>query len=119
MTLRNKHIVAAATFFLAVSQLAIADSAKHLSASESIATAVTKPQPSYPEMARQLRLEGAVTLNCYVTEDGAVEKVEPVSGNPILSRSAADALMRWKFSKLVEDGKPIKFVATITFNFKP
>ena len=108
----------AATALLAVAGLASADSEKHLSTAEAMAAAVSKPQPEYSAIAKQLHLEGAVTLNAYVTEEGTVEKVETVSGNPVLVRSAEDALKRWKFNKQTEDGKPVKFVASVTFNFK-
>jgi periplasmic protein TonB len=118
MTLRTKHMMAVATLILAVAGIAIADTEKRLSASESLAAALSKPQPDYPAMAKQLRLEGSVNLNAFVTEEGTVDHVEPVSGNPILVRSAEDALKRWKFSKQTEDGKPVKFVATVIFNFK-
>jgi TonB family protein len=118
MTIRPKQMMTAATLILAVAGVASADSEKRLSASESLAAALTKPQPDYSTMARQLRLEGAVNLNAFVTEEGNVDHVEPVSGNPILLRSAEDALKRWKFSKQIEDGKPVKFVATVIFNFK-
>ncbi len=115
---RTKRLVAVATFVFAVAQMAAADSEKHLTPSESIAAAVNKPQPEYPAIAKQLKLEGAVNLNAYVTEDGTVDHIETVSGNPILVRSAEDALKRWKFSKQTDDGKPVKFVATVVFNFK-
>ncbi len=107
-----------ATALLAVAQLVAADSEKHLTASESMAAAVSKPQPEYPAIAKQLKLEGAVSLNAYVTEDGTVDHVETVSGNPVLVRSAEEALKHWKFSKQTDDGKPVKFVASVTFNFK-
>jgi protein TonB len=118
MTLRTKHIMTAATLIVALAGLASADSEKRLSASESLAAALSKPQPDYPLMAKQLRLEGSVNLNAFVTEEGTVDHVESISGNPILVRSAEDALKRWKFNKQTEDGKPVKFVATVTFNFK-
>lgn len=118
MTLRTKHMTVAATLILAVAGMAFADSERRLSAAESLAAALSKPQPDYPLMAKQLKLEGAVNLNAFVTEEGTVDHVEPVSGNPILVRSAEDALKRWKFSKQTEDGKPVKFVATVVFNFK-
>jgi TonB family protein len=108
----------AATAMLTVAGLAFADAEKHLSASESMAAAVSKPQPEYSAIAKQLKLEGAVTLNAYVTEEGTVDHVETVSGNPVLVRSAEEALKHWKFSKQTEDGKPVKFVANVTFNFK-
>ncbi len=117
MKLRNTYIVAAATFFLGAVQIVSADSTKRLTPQESISAAVSKPQPEYPQLAQQLKLQGSVTLNAFVSEDGTVDHVEPVTGNPVLLRSAEDALKRWKFSKQTEDGKPVKFVANVTFNF--
>jgi TonB family protein len=107
-----------AVMVFAAAQFALADAEKHLSAPDSLAAAISKPQPEYPVIARQLKLEGTVNLQAHVTEEGAVDHVETISGNPILSRSAEDALKRWKFNKQTEDGKPVKFVATVTFNFK-
>jgi TonB family protein len=112
------HLVAAATFLFAIAQVASADSEKHLSPAESLAAVASKTQAEYPPIAKQLKLEGVVNLNAFVSEEGTVEKVEQVSGNPILGRSAQEALMHWKFNKQTEDGKPVKFVATVTFNFK-
>jgi TonB family protein len=117
MTLRKTSIVAAATFLFAAAQIVSADSVKHLSPQESISAAVAKPQPEYPQLAKQLRLEGSVSLNAFVSEDGTVDHVEAVNGNPVLVRSAEEALKHWKFNKQTEDGKPVKFVANVTFNF--
>jgi TonB family protein len=115
---RTKYLVAAATLILSVAQMASADAEKHLSPSESLAAAVAKPQPEYSPIARQLKLEGTVSLNAFVTEEGTVDHVETVSGNPILVHSAEEALKRWKFNKQTDDGKPVKFVASVVFNFK-
>jgi protein TonB len=117
MNRRTILLTTALTVF-AAAQVASADTEKHLSASEAITAAINKPQPVYPVIAKQLKLEGTVSLNAFVTEDGAVDHVEAVSGNPVLVRSAEDALKQWKFSKQTEDGKPVKFVASVTFNFK-
>lgn len=91
---------------------------KHLSRSESLNAAISKTQPDYPPIAKQLKVEGTVELAAYVSEEGTVEKVETVSGNPILAKPAQDALKKWKFAKEMEDGKPAKFVANVSFTFK-
>ena len=69
-------------------------------------------------MARQLKVEGTVELNAEVSEDGTVEKADIVSGNPILAKAAQEVLKKWKFNKLTEDGKPVKFIANVAFSFK-
>jgi TonB family protein len=94
------------------------DNAKKLSRAEALASAVDKVQPDFPAMARQLKIEGQVELEALVSETGTVEKVNIVSGNPILTRPAADALKRWKFSPATADGKPVKALAPVLFTFK-
>ena len=57
-------------------------------------------------------------LEAVVTESGAVEKVNIVSGNPVLTRPAADAVKRWKFTPFTSDGKPVKALVPVALNFK-
>ena len=82
-----------------------------------MASALTKVQPDYPAMAKQLKVHGTVELEAVVAEDGTVEKVNILSGNPVLTRPAADALKKWKFKPFTADGKPVKALAPISFDF--
>ena len=79
---------------------------------------VTKVVPEYPALARQLHLTGKVELDVTVAQDGSVEATQSVSGNPILTGSAATALKKWKFTPFTADGKPAKAVGTVSFEFK-
>jgi protein TonB len=94
------------------------DTPKKVSKSEGLSAATTKVQPDYPPVARQLKIEGPVELEAVVTESGAVEKVNIVSGNPVLTRPAADAVKRWKFTPFTSDGKPVKALVPVALNFK-
>jgi protein TonB len=80
--------------------------------------AVQKPDPAYPPLARQLKLEGSVQLEALILENGAVDNVNIVSGNPVLTRAGVDALKHWKFTPFQSGGKPVKALAPITFDFK-
>lgn len=80
--------------------------------------AVQSPVPDYPVMARQMRVSGRVVVDVYIDPDGKVEKVEPVSGNPMLTSAAVNAVKRWKFSPFQADGKPTRAVAALSFEFK-
>ena len=42
-------------------------------------------------------------MKAFVLEEGTVERVEVVSGNPVLGKSAGEALRKWKFGKRVVD----------------
>ncbi len=43
-------------------------------------------------MGRQLKIEGKVELEAVVSENGTVEKVNIVSGNPVLTKPAVESL---------------------------
>src|SRR5579872_470851 len=96
----------------------IAESPRKLSHAEALAAVASKVAPEYPPMARQLKIEGAVELEAVVGENGQVESVNIVSGNPMLTKPAVEAVRKWKFTPLTPDGKPARFIAPINFNFK-
>ena len=91
---------------------------KKVTRAEAMQAATFKAQPEYPAIAKQLKVEGAVELEALIAENGKVEKVSIVSGNPMLTRPAADALKQWKFTPFTEDGKPVKALGPISFTFK-
>jgi protein TonB len=70
------------------------DGAKKLTRAEALTLAVSKVEPEYPAMAKQLRINGSVELEALVSESGAVEKVTIVNGNPILTKAGVEALMK-------------------------
>jgi protein TonB len=94
------------------------DEPKKVTKSEGLNQATTKVQPEYPAMAKQLKIEGAVELEAVVAENGTVEKVNIISGNPVLTRPAADAVKKWKFAPFTADGKTVKALVPVSMNFK-
>jgi len=84
---------------------------------DALAAAVTKVQPEYPELARQLKITGTVELELVIAESGAVETVTPVSGNPVLTKPAAESLKKWKFKPFVQDGSPVKAQVVMKIGF--
>jgi TonB family protein len=74
--------------------------------------------PEYPEIARQAGVEGDVTLRVVIGKDGAVEDVAPISGEPVLSRAAMEAVERWHYSPEMVGGRPIGVVTTVTVAFR-
>ena len=94
------------------------EEARKVSQAEAMQAATTKVQPEYPAMAKQLRIEGSVHLEAVVTDAGMVEKVNIKSGNPMLTKPAAEALKRWRFRPFTTGGKPVPALAEMSFNFK-
>jgi protein TonB len=79
--------------------------------------AITKASPDYPPMAKQMHVSGPVTVEAEVTQEGEVGKVQPVSGNALLSSAAVSAVKKWKFKPFTAEGKPAKAVVRLSFNF--
>jgi TonB family protein len=94
------------------------DDAKKLTRAEALSSVQSKVEPEYPPMAKQLRIAGSVEIEALISESGAVEKVNIVKGNPMLTKAAADAVAKWKFKPFTADGKPVKALAPIEFIFK-
>ncbi len=53
--------------------------------------------PVYPEIAKRMRITGAVKLEVIVDAQGKVTDVKTVSGNHMLAVAAEDAVRQWKF----------------------
>jgi TonB family protein len=103
---------------LAAFALSAQDGIKKVTLAEANAAIATKTPPEYPPMGRQLKIEGKVELEAVVTETGAVEKVNIVSGNPVLTKPAAEAVKHWKFTPFADGGKPCKAIAPLSISFK-
>ena len=94
------------------------DAPKKVTKAEGLNAATTKVPPEYPPIAKQLKIVGEVELEALVTEGGTVEKVNIVSGNPVLTRPASDAVKKWKFSPFTSDGKVVKALVPVSLTFK-
>jgi protein TonB len=94
------------------------DAPKKVTKSEGLSAVTNKVAPDYPPIAKQLKIEGAVELEAVVSETGAVEKVNIISGNPVLTRPAADAIKKWKFTPFTSDGKAVKALVPVGLSFK-
>jgi TonB family protein len=53
--------------------------------------------PTYPELAKRLKIAGVVKLEATVDADGKVTAVKTLSGSKALSQAAEDAVSKWKF----------------------
>jgi protein TonB len=104
--------------FVALATVAYGQAPKKVSKAEALSAIASRVAPDYPAVAKQLRIEGAVELEATVAEDGSVDDVNIVSGNPILTKAAAMALKKWKFTPFTDGGKPVKAIAPISMTFK-
>jgi TonB family protein len=53
--------------------------------------------PTYPEIAKRMRITGAVRVAVTVDAEGKVIDAKTISGNRMLGAAAEDAVRKWKF----------------------
>jgi TonB family protein len=113
-------MVAVAAMMLAgfIAPLKAQEEPMKVSRAEAMSAATTKPTPSYPTIAKQLKVEGEVTVQVLIGEEGKVEVSTPVTGNPILTRAAVDTLKEWRFKPFQNGGKAVKAQTVLSFVFK-
>lgn len=79
--------------------------------------AISKPAPFYPPIAKAARASGAVTVRVVVDESGRVVSASPISGHPLLQRTAAVAARQARFAPTLLAGQPVKVSGVITYDF--
>ena len=57
----------------------------------------SKVSPQYPELAKKMRITGAVKLEIVISSAGTVDSVRPLGGHPLLIDSAVAAVKQWKY----------------------
>jgi periplasmic protein TonB len=78
---------------------------------------VRRVEPMYPSLARQIHLSGIVELRAIIAKDGSVINLEVVSGNPMLSRAAVDAVKQWRYRPTLLNNQPIEVQTFVTVKF--
>jgi protein TonB len=75
-------------------------------------------RPVYPELAKETRVQGKVSLICIIGKDGAVKSIEVKSGHPLLIKAATDAVSQWRFKPLLLNGEAAEVEAPVNIDFK-
>lgn len=88
----------------------------HIS-SDAAAVVTHSVKPSYPTLARQMKVQGSVVLQAMIGRDGTIEDLHVVSGPTILADAAKDAVRQWQFKPHYQGSKPVETQARITVNF--
>ncbi len=79
--------------------------------------AIRKSQPPYPAIARQARVQGPVQVQISISESGAVTDAFVLSGHSMLRDVSLQAAKQWFFRPTELNGRPVRAIGMITFNF--
>jgi periplasmic protein TonB len=74
-------------------------------------------EPSYPLLAKQMKVQGAVVLQALIDKTGSIEDLHVVSGPTILAAAAREAVKQWHFKPYYQSGQAVETEARITVNF--
>jgi protein TonB len=78
---------------------------------------IHRVQPAYPPLAVQTRTQGQVVLRAVISREGTIEKLQVVSGHPLLVRAALEAVRQWRYRPYVLNGEPVEVETQVTVNF--
>ncbi|HEY5176183.1 MAG TPA: TonB family protein [Terriglobales bacterium] len=78
---------------------------------------IRKTTPVYPPLARQARIQGTVVLQALIGKDGAIQNLHVVSGHPMLTGAALDAVKQWRYKPYYLNGEPVDVETTVNVVF--
>lgn len=79
---------------------------------------LTRAKPEYPVIAKMAHVEGAVILEAIISKDGTIENLHVVSGNPLLIKSAIEAVQQWRYKPYMLNGMAVDVETKITVDFQ-
>ena len=74
-------------------------------------------QPEYPPLAKAAGIQGMVVLQAVIARDGSIEKLQVVSGHPMLAPAAVKAVQQWRYRPYLLNGDAVEVETQVTVNF--
>lgn len=74
-------------------------------------------KPQYPQLALQARIQGTVVLQATIGKDGSVQDLHVLSGHPLLTGAAMDAVKQWRYRPYYLNNEPVAVDTQINVNF--
>ncbi len=82
-----------------------------------MATLISRVEPVYPPLARQMRVSGTVELEGIIGTDGRLKELRVKSGHPLLAHAALEAVRQWIYQPTTLNGTPVEVIAPIIVTF--
>jgi TonB family protein len=81
------------------------------------ANLIRKVQPSYPQAAKNRRIQGTVEFTATIDQQGIIENLELIRGPLALYDESYKAVMQWKYRPTMLNGVPVEIITDIIVNF--
>jgi TonB family protein len=78
---------------------------------------ITDVKPVYPPIAQSARVQGVVTVEALIDDQGNVVNARVIRSMPLLDGAALDAISKWKYAPSDVDGRLVAVVMTVTASF--
>lgn len=78
---------------------------------------IHRVEPQYPEIAKQLHIQGTVIVKAIISRDGVITRAEAESGQTFLAQAALAAVRQWRYRPYYLNHEPIEVETEITVNF--
>ncbi len=80
--------------------------------------AISTPDPVYPGLARQARIQGDVLIDAVIDTHGNVVEMQVISGHPLLIPAAMEVLHKWKYEPTYLNEEPVSVQLIVTIRFR-
>jgi periplasmic protein TonB len=97
------------------------DGRVHIERNQSLPLKVVEQEyPAYPDKAKKLQLEDQVVVRYIIGKKGQVIDVQIIdhAKEPMFDEATVDAIRRWRFRPMIQDGKPVEVVHELAVNFE-
>jgi len=78
---------------------------------------VHRVEPDYPADAKAQHVQGSVVLDVQVLDTGSIGDIGVVSGNPLLTQAAIDAVKQWRYQPETANGHNTESQTRVTVKF--
>ncbi|SRR5258708_14169767 len=79
---------------------------------------INKVIPPYPMIAVHAGVQGEVKLHAIIATDGTIQSLSVISGHPLLTGAALEAVRQWRYKPYFLNGQAVEVDTYITVNFK-
>jgi protein TonB len=89
----------------------------HVSTGVQAAKLIAQVKPVYPALAKQAGVAGTVRLTAIIGRDGTIRNLQVMSGHPLLTPAALEAVKQWRYQPTLLNDDPVEVITQIDVNF--